>query len=251
MAAIPSTKRFPFIDLEKALARADTLYRADQNGRPMGLQTLYGVWEYSAKSSGGHQTIGALKAYGLIHKDNHGRIGLTENALRYFKDEREDEKKRLLKLFALRPKLLGFLWGEWGPTPPSDNVARSFLKLDLKMGEQQARSLLGIYKENLTFAELKGDDKVVEGDDEEDDGDVDQEDADVTTASDSAISRPSQASSQQGGSEDRRNRSGGKEDFSVQQYGGRLKITADVDLQGLDKLKQLLNHYEAILKLMN
>jgi hypothetical protein len=249
MSSIPSTKRFPFIDLEKALARADTLYRADQSGRAMAVATLYTVWEYSAKSSGGHQTIGALKSYGLIQKDNQGRIGLTENALRYFKDERDDEKRRLLKLFALRPKLMGFLWGEWGAVPPSDNVARSFLKLDLKMGEQQARSLLNIYKENLAFADLKGDDKVVEGDDDEDDADAEHED-DVTTTSETA-GRASHSSGQPGTSDEKRGKTGGREDFSVQQYGGRLKITADVDLQGLDKLKQLLNHYEAILKLMN
>jgi hypothetical protein len=184
-APIPS-KRFPFIDLEKALGRAATLYTADQNGRPMAPQLLFEIWEYSKKSSGGHQTIGALKTYGLIAKDSQGRIGLTENALRYFKDERPAEKERLLKLFALRPKMLGFLWGEWSDKPPADNVARSFLKLDVGLGEQQSRTLLGIYKDNLNFANLKGGDTIAEG---ETDGDDDEE-GEVNNQAGTASSNP-------------------------------------------------------------
>jgi hypothetical protein len=38
-------------------------------------------------------------------------------------------------------------------------------------------------------------------------------------------------------------------DISVLQVSNRLQITADVDLVGLDKLKKMLEMYEAILKL--
>lgn len=168
-------KRFPFIDLEKALDRAAKLYEADRNGRPMQVSVAFDVWEYSGKSSGGHQTVAALKSYGIIDADkaqDAKRINLSQNALRYFKEERDDEKARLRKLFALRPALLAGLWQHWRDSPPSDNVARSFLKIDLGLGEQQARALLGIYKENLTFAELKGGDKVVEKDTDADEDDA-------------------------------------------------------------------------------
>jgi hypothetical protein len=37
-------------------------------------------------------------------------------------------------------------------------------------------------------------------------------------------------------------------DLNVLQKGNRLQITADVDLEGLDELKEILGHYEAILK---
>lgn len=243
-------KRFPFIDLEKAIGRAETLYAADQTGRPMAVQTLYEVWEYSAKSSGGHQTIGALKAYGLIEKDRQGRIGLSANALRYFKDERPDEKGRLLKLFALRPKMFGFLWQHWADAPPADNVARSFLKLDLGMGEQQSRSLLSVYKENLDFAKLKGGDTIVEGENDDDD-----EENEVNTPSEYGASArntgaKTQPSTGTPGAD--RGKSGlGENVYSVQQEGNRLKITANVDAEGLQKLKQLIERYDEILKLMN
>ena len=48
-------KRFPFIDLEKALVRAAKLYQADPNGRPMPVSAAFEIWNYSTKSSGGHQ----------------------------------------------------------------------------------------------------------------------------------------------------------------------------------------------------
>lgn len=41
----------------------------------------------------------------------------------------------------------------------------------------------------------------------------------------------------------------GENDFNVFQRGNRLQITADVDLAGLAELKEMLGHYEAILKL--
>ena len=233
-------KRFPFISLEKAVDRAEKLYAADRNGRPMAVQTLYGVWEYSTKSSGGHQTIGALKAYGLMEKDGQGRVGLSANALRFFKDERLDEKERLLKLFALRPKMFGFLWKNWGDTPPADNVARSYLKLDLGMGEQQSRSLLSVYKENLDFAKLKGGDTVVEGENDDDD-----EEEEVSTPESGAVAMTgAKAKPPSGGLGSNENI------YSVQQAGNRLKITADVDSEGLNKLKLLIEQYDQILKLM-
>jgi hypothetical protein len=153
--------RFPFINLQKALDRAEQMFKADQQGRPMAVPTVYDVWGYSAKSSGGHQTVGALKAYGLI--DDSGSLSdrklfLTDAAKRYFLDEREDHRSALLKRFALTPKLLAAVWDDWHGSPPSDSIARSYLKLDRKLAEQSARSFLGIYKDNVAFADLKGSD---------------------------------------------------------------------------------------------
>jgi hypothetical protein len=38
-----------------------------------------------------------------------------------------------------------------------------------------------------------------------------------------------------------------KNEISVLQKGDRIQITADVDLEGIDELKDILGHYEAIL----
>jgi hypothetical protein len=42
----------------------------------------------------------------------------------------------------------------------------------------------------------------------------------------------------------------GRNELNVLQRGSRLEITADVDLEGLQNLKEILTHYENILKLL-
>jgi hypothetical protein len=157
--------RFPFINLKKALERAKLLFDADNRGRELGVPAAFAVWGYSGKSSGGFQTIAALKAYGLL-KEGGGadarKIGLSEEALRYFRDERSEEKAKLRKLFALKPKLVAALWMDWGATPPADTIARSHLKTEAGLNDQSARSLLAVYKENIAFAEIKGTGKIPE-----------------------------------------------------------------------------------------
>jgi hypothetical protein len=157
--------RFPFINLEKAVGRTQELFEADQRGREMATAAAFQVWGYSEKSSGGFQTIAALKMYGLI-RSTPGKLALTEMALRYFRDERDDERQKLLREFALRPKLIAALWKDWHVSPPADTVARSHLKAERGLTDQSARSLLAIYKENLAFAALTGADKPVEDDSE-------------------------------------------------------------------------------------
>ena len=164
---------FPFINLSKALARAKELYSADPAGRPMGIPAAFSVWNYSTKSSGGHQTVAALRSYGLLDADGNleaRKIGLSAPALRYFKDERPEERLKLLQEFALRPKLFNQLWhaAGWRDSPPSDAVARSHLKIEKGLNEQAARAILGIYKDNITLAKLKGDDTIPETKDEND-----------------------------------------------------------------------------------
>lgn len=155
--------RFPFVNLEKAVGRAQELFDADQKGREMTMAAAFGVWGYSDKSSGGFQTVAALKMYGLLKDSNGGdsrKVALTDEALRYFRDEREEERTNLLQRFGLRPKLISSLWEDWGTTPPADTIARSHLKAERGLHDQGARSLLAIYKENLEFAHLKGSDKI-------------------------------------------------------------------------------------------
>jgi hypothetical protein len=160
--------RFPFINLEKAIGRAQELYSADQRGREMATAAAFGVWGYSEKSSGGFQTIAALKMYGLI-ATKPGKLALTDGALRYFRDEREVERQKLLREFALKPKLVASLWKTWHVSPPADTIARSHLKAERGLTDQSSRSVLAIYKENLAFANLTTSDKPLEEEDEKED----------------------------------------------------------------------------------
>jgi len=150
--------RFPFINLEKALGRAKQLFDA-AGAHSMTSLDVFSTWNYSPKSSGGFQTVAALKAYGLLGNfrtgSDTGKLGLLPDALKYFRDERPEERLQLVKQFALEPSLFRALWQRWGFTPPADHIARSHLKIDRHLSEQSARAVLGIYQENIDFAKLK------------------------------------------------------------------------------------------------
>jgi hypothetical protein len=233
--------RFPFINLEKAIGRAQELFNADQKGREIALGAAFAVWEYSEKSSGGFQTIAALKMYGLLRSGDTRKVGLTDAALRYFRDEREEEKNKLVREFALKPKLISALWTDWHATPPADTIARSHLKAERGLNEQSARSLLSIYKENLAFTQLKAGDKVPEPTEDEPDPDVaSEQEAPMESSQTIEPRRPT-------------TRLGTMEaipPLRVVMNGDRLNIEASVDLDGLKKLRTVLEKYQSILEMM-
>lgn len=157
MAEEEISARFPFISLEKSIGRAQSLYEGDRSGKPMAIPTAFELWGYSPKSSGGFQTISALKSYGLLEDEGANedrRVKLTGNARRYFLDERDDVRRAMLMDFAMEPALFKWLWikDKWAEGIPADPVARSHLKIERSLNDQSARAALGIFKENLRFA---------------------------------------------------------------------------------------------------
>lgn len=161
MSSDDASSRFPFISLEKALTKAQAMYNGDRSGKAMAVATAFELWGYSSKSSGGFQTISALKHYGLLEDEGSKedrKVKLTEAAKRYFLDEREDVRASALAKFAIAPPLFNALWhiDRWSQGIPADTVARSHLKLERKLNDQSSRALLSILKENIEFAGLNG-----------------------------------------------------------------------------------------------
>lgn len=151
--------RFPFISLDKALSRAQAIFEGDKSGKPMAIPTAFELWNYSPKSSGGFQTIAAMKAYGLLEDEGNNadrRVKLTAGARRYFLDERDELRQAMLAGFALQPNLFNALWfkDKWREGIPADPVARSHLKIERGLNDQSARAALGIFKENIHFSGL-------------------------------------------------------------------------------------------------
>lgn len=285
MGRVKASVQFPFINLEKALGRAQELYDADRRGNEMSTGTAFAVWKYSEKSSGGFQTVSALKMYGLVEESASGKIKLTKHALDYFLDEREDHKAQRLKDFATNPTLLMGLFNTWGSHVPSDTVARSHLKLDLGMNEQSSRAVLGIYKENMAFANVKGDAKIQELDEKTGSetppptikvGDyvqwasngVDQfkpprkvtsingrhafvhgSNTGISMSELTVVPAPGPALLGEGKPTNSVKADDGNE-ISVLLASNRLQITADVDDKGLEKLEQMLIAYKSILKML-
>lgn len=162
MSKLPSG-RFPFINLKKALARAKQLYESDRGGKGLRMPLAFAAWDYSEKSSGGFQTIGALMSYGLTEDEGSKEdrlVRLTQTARRYFQTEIESDQKALLDQFARTPRLFAHLLDHWDDSTPPDNVARTYLKTEIKLNEQSARSALSIFKDNLEFVLPKGGDRI-------------------------------------------------------------------------------------------
>lgn len=150
----PSLTKFPFIALGKALERARALYQSDPGNKGMSIPMAFAAWDYSEKSSGGFQTVSALKQYGLVEDEGSNedrRVKLTDEARNYFASEIAKDRETLSHDFALSPPSLRHLADQWNYSCPPDNVARTYLKTDLGMNEQSARSLLGIYKDNQKY----------------------------------------------------------------------------------------------------
>lgn len=296
-AAKQSSPRYPFISLTKALERAQEFRRAAGANAAVATDARK-AWGYGEKSSGGDQTIAALSYYGLLEDVGVGptrRLKLTDAANRYFREERPEMRAELLARFALTPKAMTKLWEMWKHTPPSDAVARSILKLDLKYSDWAADELLKVYRENLQYIPDRTSDYLpskakVDGQ-LEGEGDEKQSPAQVKVGDyvqwtsggadqfpiparvkaiaddgshlfvhgsatgvpiaevrvvDAPSALPKTAIPQQsvviGGEATQ---------LSVLMRGNRLEISADVDREGLTRLKEILTKYEAILDLMN
>jgi hypothetical protein len=144
---------FPFIGLREALDRARAFYEAEQRNAARA-ETAAAHWGYSAKSSGGKQTIAALRAFGLLEGDS--LVKLSGRGLRLVLDEREgsEERERLLQQAALMPVIHARLWERYGAELPSPQTLRLGLILDEGFNENSVDDFLTEYRETLEYARL-------------------------------------------------------------------------------------------------
>lgn len=256
MAADDASTRFPFISLEKALAKAQLLFDGDRSGKAMPVPTAFELWGYSPKSSGGFQTTGALKYYGLLEDEGANadrKVKLTAAARRYFLDERDEPRAALIADFALTPPLFRVLWTKdgWSEGIPADTVARSHLKIERNLNDQSSRSLLTIFKENIQFAGLKPSviqDHPLESPahaepDTKASPEPERGKAMNTATSQSAVEMPRAFANVPTAPQE----SGAAIDARI--VGGRVIINADVDLKGLRKLRRQISMFEQMLSM--
>ena len=144
---------FPFISLPEAIHRARELYDAERRNL-VHPDVAVAHWGYARRSSGGKQTIAALRAYGLL-EDLRGELRLTDRAQHILvREPGSMERKDLLRQAALAPPLFSKLWERYGADLPSDKSLRSWLVLELKFNENAVDDLLRSYRETLTYAGL-------------------------------------------------------------------------------------------------
>ena len=166
---------FPFITLERAIERAREFYAEEKRGvAPYKRAVIH--WKYSEASSGGLQTVAALKNYGLMSEPvvtgATGRsIQLTDLALRIILDQRPDseERARYVREAAFKPAVAAEVYGKWSESLPSPATLNHFLMLEKKFTEETASKVAKILKENHTLARIGGGD--IESEDQDSDGD--------------------------------------------------------------------------------
>ncbi len=155
---------YPFISLRRALERAREFYKV-QHQHPTPVAAAVGIWEFKEKSSGGLQTISALKQFGLMSESEEEtdarKVQLTESALAILRDEREPspEPDTENKDAALLPKIYSGMWHKWGNKLPNDATIKLFLTHEKKYNETAVPALIAGYKDTLTFANLTESDK--------------------------------------------------------------------------------------------
>lgn len=143
---------FPAIDLREAVERARTLYQAERRNaaRP---EIVVAHWGYSPKSSGGLQTIAALRAYGLV--EGEGVVRLADQGVHLALDDPgAPQWTAMAREAALAPPVHARLWERYGADLPSDKNLRSFLVLELGFNEGAVDLCLRNYRETLGFTGL-------------------------------------------------------------------------------------------------
>lgn len=147
---------FPFISLPVALERARVFF-----GREHRHETEPEVavrhWGYSPRSSGGNQTLAALRAFGLLEMAGEGKVRLTERAVRILLDEREEspEREQLLRQAALSPALHARIWERYKGVLPSDATLRLYLVADEGFNERSVDEFIAELKETLEHAGIE------------------------------------------------------------------------------------------------
>lgn len=146
---------FPFISVETALHRAMQFYEQEKRGEAPYIVAVQ-HWNYSPASSGGLQTIAALKHYSLMIDEGSGKarkVRLTDLALRILLDSRPDSTERCqyIRQAALAPSVIAEIYSKWPDGLPSEATINHYLLLDRGFSKDAAIRLSKILYENESF----------------------------------------------------------------------------------------------------
>ncbi len=153
---------FPAIPLQRAIERAEQLYRIERD-HLVPIASAARAWGMSPTSSSPIQAVGALRQYNLIVDDGAGaarKIRLTNDALRIVLDKQPDSRDRdeAIRRCFLSPKTFAELWEKWGNDLPSEQTMLNHLILERKLAglapfsEMGAIELLGNYRASMAFS---------------------------------------------------------------------------------------------------
>lgn len=176
-AEVPRTRspNFPSMSLRKAVERTEALHKTAKKFSVSAETALKALGHNSTISSNALQTVGALKAYGLVDTEGSGKerkIAVSEAGAQIVLNH--PERANLLKKAALMPPLFAQVWNlQTEDGLPPDDVIRHHLLWNLKFNEAAIPTFIASFRDTLTYAGLAVGDKVVGGAKAEKDGDSD------------------------------------------------------------------------------
>jgi hypothetical protein len=148
---------YPFITLEQAIARAKTLW--DKEGKNLAfISAAVKHWGYAEKSSGGKQTVAALRAFGLIETEGEGdgrQIRLTGRALDILLDPDPAKKTAALRAAAAAPRIFSDLLAKWAPSAlPSDETISAYLLREKDFNRNAVTEFVKDFRANIAYSGL-------------------------------------------------------------------------------------------------
>lgn len=239
---------YPAISLDKAVERAAELY-AKSLHHAVPIAVVASSWGYGEKSSGLFGHLAALKQFGLLSDEGSGpkrRFKLTDGAVRVVRDpDPHSEKRRtILATAALNPKVHAELWSRYGAAGASgsmDIVIKSYLTLDraddggAPFSDNAADDLISEYKQTIAYAGLMNGGLQVSPDVSSDDNDEEGK-TNLPSAGKSEIMQTAQLDPVVVKAPPPP--AGNLNDIRAEIAGGRVRIDALLDKDGLEKLEK-------------
>lgn len=153
---------FPFIHIGRAIEQARKLERSCK-GHWVRVATAIEAFGYKGESSGGRQTVAALKAYGLLAdagSKTDRKVQLTDFAKRLLLPPPEPMAKEMIREAALKPRLIKALWDRWGAERPPTTECNFTLVDEFHFTRAAAALFLGVYDATVSYADLDRSDRV-------------------------------------------------------------------------------------------
>lgn len=242
----PASKRerspsFPYIDLKASIDHLDKLYKAARM-HEVRMIDVAAAWNMRATSGSFMRYVAAVGQFGLVDTDGSGdsrRLKVSSRGRQILEDDRPGVRERLCSEAALMPKLIrGLFYGEdgmphWGRNRPDDGIAESSLKFDMSFTNDAAIRFLAVYDATISFIADNGaakeriDSRVEQA---EKSGEIGQK-GEGPKLQNGAVERSTEVVPISGGLE--------LNEIDFQKAGkGKIKISAILDLEGLDMLEK-------------
>lgn len=152
---------YPFTSLETAIQRAQQFwYKEGKNLAPITAAVSH--WGYGEKSSGGKQTIAALKQFGLLEDVGSGdkrQVRLTSRALDVILEP--IKRAHAIRDAAISPKIYAELLSHWKPDNlPSDATISTYLLREKDFNRYTVDAFIKDFKANIQYAGLTSSDNI-------------------------------------------------------------------------------------------